>query len=170
MIWFPLSRNLRPCCSKGFSVPCRNFKCASDVCGHTLLTWVLHLNANKLWSFISFLCHTNKCTCTCTCTDTVKYTRSHTFRLALMTEQLNIYFWVLGRVGWASALCWKHMCCVGVTGGSCAQAQSCNVFPHLKFHESGGWHTQKNPPPWDAVTIRRFVMDKLICTQSLHGS
>lgn len=91
---FHLSRYLTPCCSKGFSVPRRNFKCASDVCGHTLLTWVLHLNANKLWkrclSFISFLCHTNKRTCT----DTVKHTHSHTLRLAPLNDRAVEYLFL----------------------------------------------------------------------------
>lgn len=95
-------------------------------------------------------------------------THKHTLRLRLplMTKQSSIYSRVPGRVGRASALCWKYMCRVGVTGGPCAQAQSCNVFLRSQLHEPGRLTYAKASSlrRSDSVSIRRFVMDEPICT------
>lgn len=61
------------------------------------------------------------------------------------------------------------MGCVGVTGGPCAQAQSCNVFLCSQCARAGEADTRKSllPPSLrrsDPVSIRRFVTDGPIRT------
>lgn len=73
-----------------------------QVMSDMLLTWVVHLNVNMPGKgCLPFI-------------PSLSLTLTHTHWIPLMVEELNIYLWVLGRVGWASLRCVGSTCAVWV--------------------------------------------------------